>query len=106
MSRQTRRAFLKKTAAAGAGVAAGLTVAGTKASGKVLGANDTIRVAVAGIKSRGEGHIRAFADMDRVQVTHLVDPDGRLFEPRAALVKRHGGNAPKCVRDVRHALAQ
>ncbi len=104
MSRQTRRAFLKRTAAAGAGVAAGLTIAGTRASGKVLGANDTIRVAVAGIKSRGEGHIRAFADMDKVQVTHLVEPDGRLFESRAALVKRHGGNTPKCVQDIRLAL--
>ena len=49
MSRQTRRTFLKKTAAATAGIGVGLTLAGTKASGQVLGANDTIRLGVAGI---------------------------------------------------------
>ncbi len=104
MSRQTRRAFLKKTAAATAGVAAGLTLAGTKASGTVLGANDTIRVAVAGIKGRGQSRIGAFADMDKVQVTHLVDPDSSLFESRAASVKSRGGNTPKCVQHIRQAL--
>jgi predicted dehydrogenase len=103
MSRQTRRAFLKKTAAA-AGVATSFTVAGTKTSGKVLGANDTIRVAVAGIRGRGAGHISAFARMDKVQVTHLVDPDSRLFESRVESVKKRGGNTPKCVQDIREAL--
>ncbi len=103
MSRQTRRTFLKR-AAATAGVATAFTVAGTKASGRVLGANDTVRVAVAGINGRGREHFDAFARMDKVQVTHLVDPDSRLFESRAAAVKKLGGNTPKCVQDIRKAL--
>ena len=47
---------------AAASAAFGLfTIAGTKASGRVLGANDTIRVGVAGIHGRGQSHIDEFA---------------------------------------------
>jgi len=88
MSRHSRRKFLKKTAAATAGVAAGLTVAGTKASGRVLGANDTIRMGVAGIHGRGGSHIGRFASMDKVQVTHLIDPDSSLFAGKSASVEK------------------
>ena len=101
MSRQTRRAFLKKTAA---GVTAAFTIAGTKSSGRVLGANDTVRVGVAGIHGRGRSHIGEFAKMKGVQVTHLIDPDSSLFPSRSETVKRLGGNTPKCFQDIREAL--
>jgi len=104
MSRQTRRAFLQKSAAAGLGLAAGLTIAGTKASGQVVGANDVIRVGVAGIHGRGTSHIDSFAAMKGVQVTYLIDPDSTLFDARSESVKKRGGNTPKCVQDVRKAL--
>jgi len=103
MSRQTRRAFLKR-AAATAGIATGLTIAGTKSTGRVIGANDTIRVAVAGINGRGRSHIGAFAGMKGVQVTHLVDPDSRLFPSRAESVRKRCGVQPKCHQDIREAL--
>ena len=45
MKPMTRRSFLTNTLAASATV----TIAGTKSSGRVLGANDVIRVGVAGI---------------------------------------------------------
>jgi len=103
MSRQTRRTFLKK-AAATAGIASGITIAGTRASGQVVGANDTVRVGVAGINGRGRSHIGAFAGMDGVKVTHLIDPDSRLFPSRTELVKKTGKNTPKCMQDIREAL--
>ena len=104
MSRQTRRAFLKKTAASTAGIGLGLTIAGTKASGRVLGANDTIRLGVAGINGRGQSHIGEFTGMDGVQVTHLIDPDSRLFAPMTKNVQKRGKNTPKCFQDIRKAL--
>src|SRR5262245_60945028 len=73
MSDLTRREFVQSTLAA----AATVTIAGTKSSGKVLGANDTIRIAVAGINGRGKNHIDSFAPMKNVQVVCLVDPDSR-----------------------------
>src|SRR3990172_5263286 len=103
MSRETRRAFLKR-AAAGAGISAGFVIAGTKASGKVLGANDTVRLGVSGIHGRGSSHISEFAGMEGVDVTYLIDPDSTLFEGRSAQVKQRGGNTPKCVQDIRQAL--
>ena len=47
MSRLTRRQFVKSAAAASTAFGV-FTIAGTKSSGKVLGANDVIRVGVAG----------------------------------------------------------
>ena len=102
MSRQTRRSFLKRTAAASA--AATFTIAGTKASGRVIGANDTIRMGVAGIHGRGQSHIGAYLGMDKVQVTHLIDPDSSLFKARSEKVKKANGNTPKCFQDIREAL--
>ncbi|HUT09744.1 MAG TPA: Gfo/Idh/MocA family oxidoreductase [Thermoguttaceae bacterium] len=103
MTRQTRRTFLKR-AAATAGVATTFTIAGTSSSGQVLGANDTIRLGVAGINGRGRSHMGEFSGKNGVQVTHLIDPDSRLFASRADSIKSSGGNTPKCFQDIRKAL--
>ncbi len=103
MSRNDRRSFLKTTAAAGAGFAL-FNIAGTKASGKIIGANDTIRVGVAGINGRGNSHIDGLAGMKNVDVTHLIDPDSRLFDSKKAKVKAKGGNEPKTMQNILEAL--
>src|SRR5947209_2868201 len=95
-----RRSFLKKTLAA----AATVTVAGTKSSGRVLGANEAIRIGVAGLHGRGSSHVGAFSRMQGVQITYLIDPDTRTFADRAATVQKNGGNQPQTVQDVRRAL--
>lgn len=102
MQKLTRRTVLK--AAAASTTFPLFTIAGTKASGRVLGANETIRVAVAGINGRGAAHIDEFARMEKVQVAYLVDPDSRLFESRSKQVRDRGGNAPKCEQDIRRVL--
>ncbi|MCH7728741.1 MAG: Gfo/Idh/MocA family oxidoreductase [Planctomycetes bacterium] len=103
MPKQTRRSFLKTSAAASAAFPL-FTIAGTKASGKVIGANDTVRIGVAGINGRGGSHIGGFAGMKNVQVTYLIDPDSSLFDSRQKQVVSKGGNVPKCVQDIREAL--
>src|SRR5690242_20979578 len=95
----TRRSFV-----GGAIAAATFTIAGTKSSGRVLGANDTIRVGVAGIHGQGNHHIGQYSGMKNVQVTYLIDPDSRLFESRGERVRKRGGNRPTCVQDIRKAL--
>jgi predicted dehydrogenase len=100
MSRLTRRSFLKRSLAA----AATITIAGTKSSGRVLGANDVIRVGVAGIHGQGNGHIQQYLGLKGVQITYLIDPDSSLFESRGAPIKQKWGQAPKCVQDIRKAL--
>src|SRR5688572_10920545 len=103
MRRFSRRRFVQAAAAAGAAFPL-FTIAGTKSSGKVIGANDTIRVGVAGINGRGTAHIDEFAPQDKVDITYLIDPDSNLFESRRKQVQAKGGNDPKCVQDIREAL--
>ena len=71
MARLSRRSFIKNTLA----TAATITIAGTKSSGRVLGANDVIRVGCAGIHGRGSAHVGAYTGIKGVQVTYLIDPD-------------------------------
>jgi predicted dehydrogenase len=100
---------LKQTVLGGAAVAAGavhaqFTIAGTKSSGRVLGANDTVRVGVAGIHGRGGDHIGEYLKVKGAQVTYLIDPDSTLFAGRSERIKDKGHNTPTCVQDVRKAL--
>src|SRR5438132_13955756 len=100
MTHLTRRGFLKRSLAA----AATITIAGTKSSGRVLGANDVIRVGVAGIHGQGKAHIDQYLGLKGVQITYLIDPDKSLWESRSAPIKEKYGVAPKCVTDIRQAL--
>ena len=102
MSRQNRREFLKKTVAASAAFST-FTISGTKSSGQVLGANDAIRIGVAGINGRGDSHISEFSGMEGVRITYLIDPDTRLFK-KAKEIEKKTGTLPQTVQDVRKAL--
>ena len=77
MSGLSRRAFLKRSAAF-----AGATFAIGVAGRPVLGANDRINVAVAGINGRGGSHVGAFRGMKDTAVTYLIDVDTKTFGPR------------------------
>ncbi|HKB03246.1 MAG TPA: Gfo/Idh/MocA family oxidoreductase [Gemmataceae bacterium] len=96
MTHVTRRDFLQ---AAGA-----VTIAGTKSSGRVLGANDVIRVGVCGIHGQGNAHIQQYLGLPGVQITYLIDPDKSLWESRSKPITAKYGVAPKCVTDIRQAL--
>ena len=110
MSLQSRRSFLKRAAATGLGASAtaaihaNFTIAGTKSSGRVLGANNTVRVGVAGFHGRGQSHISGFLAEKNVQVVYLIDPDTSLFAPAVKRIQEVGHNTPKCVQDIRKAL--
>ncbi len=51
-SHLNRRRFMGRSLAA-AGVGAGFAISGTKSSGRIIGANDTVRIAVAGLNGAG-----------------------------------------------------
>jgi predicted dehydrogenase len=69
-----------------------------------MGANDRIRIGVAGINGRGGSHINAFGGQENVEVSCLIDPDSSLFEGRQKMIKEKFGNTPKCYQDIREAL--
>ncbi|HOB74289.1 MAG TPA: Gfo/Idh/MocA family oxidoreductase [Phycisphaerae bacterium] len=101
MSRLNRRRFLQNSAAVAGGI---LFTAPARSFGRVLGANDTIRVAVAGINGRGQEHIGALLDMKDVEIACLVDPDKRIWNKSIQRIEQKTGKAPKAVQDIREAL--
>jgi predicted dehydrogenase len=103
MSHLNRREFLGRTVAAGIG--AGFAIGGTKSSGRVIGANDTIRIAIAGLNGRGKSHTDAYSGMKGVQIAYLIDPDTTTYKKHLdTIAKKATGAAPKTVQDVRRAL--
>lgn len=100
-SRLNRRRFLGQSlAAAGAGFAIG----GTRSTGRVLGANDAIRVAVAGLNGRGSAHVGSYVKMPGVAITYLVDPDTRTYGQHLKTIESKGGPTPSTVQDIRRVL--
>ena len=98
-----RRQFLKQTS-----LAAGATVllSGTKASGRAIGANNRLRIAVAGLNGRGRSHIGGWLGQDNVEIAYLADVDERV---RGSVVdyvndKVQGKYKCKGIKDIRQAL--
>jgi predicted dehydrogenase len=103
-SHLNRRQFMNRSLAV-AGVGAGFAIGGTKSSGRILGANDTVRVAVAGLNGRGGEHVGQWVRMSPgVEITYLVDPDTGTFQKRLKQIAHSGGRAPATVQDIRRAL--
>ncbi|MGD8240731.1 MAG: Gfo/Idh/MocA family oxidoreductase [Armatimonadota bacterium] len=98
MKKIRRRDFMRASLAAGGAFFI------SNAQHRVLGANETIRVGVAGIHSRGGSHISGLQKLENVEVAYLIDPDSALFDKRSKQIEDMGGRKPKCVQDVREAL--
>ncbi len=106
----SRRQFMGRSLAA-AGVGAGFAIGGTKSSGRVIGANDTVRIAVAGLNGRGGSHVDEFAPMNGVQIVYLVDPDTKTYAKRLKQVEQRMtkagkplGKPPTTEKDIRRVL--
>jgi predicted dehydrogenase len=97
MANKTRRDFLKTTSALVAG--ATFTISGTKASGKVLGANERVRIGVAGLNGRGGSHIDGWSKLENVEIVSLIDPDEQVLARRCKQVP-----GAQAFTDVRKAL--
>ncbi len=91
-----RRKFLSATAAVGVAALAPHSYA------RVRGANERVRVAVAGLNGRGSAHTGAYEKIPGVEIAYLVDPDSRVFKKYAKLDKNT--HAAKPLADIRKAL--
>jgi len=96
----SRRKFL---ATGAAGIAGGALLSSIPASSyaRILGANDTINMAVIGIRGRGGSHIENFSVMKNVKLKYLVDVDANLFERRLKQVEEKAGYRPGTEMDMR-----
>src|SRR5690606_26593019 len=88
MSQVNRRTFLKSATVAAAAV--GVNAMGVS---RVLGANEQLRVACAGIHGRGRDHIRGFNSQPNCSVVALCDVDENDLGKVANMTKRERGGA-------------
>jgi len=93
----TRRRFLQSSA-----VAASVPLLGYTPG--VLGANDRVRVAVVGLRSRGKHHIGGYMRQDNVEGAALVDPDKKVMAGAVENVEKQTGKAPIGETDIRRVL--
>jgi len=93
----TRRAFLQTSAAVASVPLIGYTPS-------VMGANDTIRVAVVGLRGRGRNHIGGYMGQKNVEVAALVDPDEKVLAGAVASVEKRSGKKPIGETDIRKVL--
>lgn len=86
-----RRRFLKGMA----GVSAGLLLP----THRVLGANERVNIAVAGVNSKGGEHVKDFNNLENVNVIAICDPDTKAMDKCA----KHAPDA-RLIQDYRKVL--
>ena len=90
-----RRDFLKAGAVAAAGFLR---------PGRVLGANDRVRVAVVGLRGRGFDHIKNYRGIPNAEIAAICDIDQSVMETRLADMDKMGLPKPKTYVDYRKLL--
>lgn len=99
----TRRDFLIQCALAGAGI--GLSRPNVHAGGgRVLGANDRLRVAMVGVGRQGGRHLAEYLRLPGVEVCALCDTDEQKLRAQAELLARAGLRRPALFEDFRRIL--
>ena len=101
MSQTNRRRFLKSSA-----IASSFIIMGTKSSGAIKGANDRVRVAVAGLNGRGKSHLGGWLAQENVEVAYAIDPDKNVLNSTLARLagRAKGKLTTKGIKDLREAL--
>jgi len=97
----SRRDFLKITSA---GVATTALTASASSYAAILGANDRVRVAICGVRGRGNDHIRGFSRVPGTELAILCDIDENVSQQRVGEIEKMGLPRPKSCVDVRKLL--
>ncbi|MFN8348140.1 MAG: Gfo/Idh/MocA family oxidoreductase [Spirosomataceae bacterium] len=102
----SRRDFIKKVLTGTAVLTAGGILPGfsAKSYGRILGANEKVRLGVMGVNSRGLALSGNFALQPNCEVISISDVDSRAAEKCIAAVEKIQNSKPKNVPDFRNAL--
>ena len=102
----SRRNFIKKTAVASIAVSVGgiLPAFSAKSYGRIVGANEKIRVSVMGVNSRGKALASSFAQQKNCDVLHVCDVDGRAIIKCQKALETYQNFKTKSFTDFRESL--
>src|SRR4026208_796198 len=95
----SRRAFLQYSAMAAGPVGSLIRPGMAKSS-----PNETVNVAVMGIRGQGAFHLKNYPKVPNVNVAAVCDIDERLFPKALAGVEAAAGKRPKTFTDIRRLL--
>jgi len=98
--KNSRRDFIKKATLGTAGLALGFSA---KSYSKILGANDRVHVAVIGVHSRGQAHIRGYANVPNAEVNYVCDVEENALNSGMEQARKFKQN-PKAIHDFRDIL--
>jgi predicted dehydrogenase len=109
MRKLTRRGFLEDallaaTIAATASSAERAWAQPPRPSGRVISPNDQVRIAVIGVRGRGQDHVRAYARMADVTVAALCDCDLNVIPAALRVATEAGKPEPSVVPDLRRII--
>ncbi|HKX31913.1 MAG TPA: Gfo/Idh/MocA family oxidoreductase [Blastocatellia bacterium] len=95
-----RRDFIKSSVA----VSAAAATLGFNIKASAGSPNDTIRVAVVGLRGQGNAHLGAYSRMPNVEVAALCDVDESILTQRCQAIEKGTGRKPKEYVDIRKLL--
>ncbi|NQT26588.1 Gfo/Idh/MocA family oxidoreductase [candidate division KSB1 bacterium] len=99
----TRRDFMKSTTIVGLSMAgAGMTIP-VLSNNRILGANDTVRVGIAGLRVKGAQHIDVFREIPNVRVAAICDVDTEMLAREKAKFTSDGETVDTMT-DIRQLL--
>ena len=103
---KSRRNFIKKTAASTVAISVGgvLPHFSAKSYGRILGANEKVKVSVMGVNSRGNALATNFAQQDICDVIHICDVDSRAISKCLEDLKERQSIKAKGITDFRKSL--
>jgi len=106
MSKINRREFLSYSLAAGSAFAMSCNMANTRTTSRAVGANNRLRIAVAGVRGQGKAHINGWFGQKNVEIAYLIDPDKNVLKNRLAELSSRSKGKFNCkgITDVREAL--
>ncbi|MGI9540593.1 MAG: Gfo/Idh/MocA family protein [Flavobacteriaceae bacterium] len=99
--KNTRRNFIKKTSLCTASVVVGALSPNFMIGRNILGANDRINCAIAGVRSRGKAHAAAIHLQKNATIIYSCDVDDEIIEEHNAWSKKNLGYIPKVEKDFR-----
>jgi predicted dehydrogenase len=100
MTHLHRRQFLRTSALAGLGLAAGVS----PSSGRRVAASDKIHVACIGVRGQGGRLLHTFAGQPDVVITHICDIDESVRGRRGKEIEEKTKSMPKLIDDYRTVL--
>ena len=79
-------------------------VANLALGGRILGANDRVRLAVCGLRGRGNDHLKGFANVSGTEIAGMCDVDESVLNQRLSDAEKMGLARPKSYGDIRRLL--